>query len=82
MTAQEELDLVDAQIQKILASGVEEFSEATERAVMIRYEVLTKRKDQLQTQINTASGGIFKPVVQARDGVNGGRSAHVNSSFN
>jgi flagellar motility protein MotE (MotC chaperone) len=63
MTASDELALVDAALQKLYESNVQEYSEATEKAVRLRFESLTKRRDDLQAQIASATGGIFKPIT-------------------
>lgn len=65
MTTAEELALVDAALQSLYAAGVQEWSEASERVVQLRFDMLTARKDQLENKLAQEAGssrGVFQPI--------------------
>lgn len=53
---------VEAQIQSILSTGVEEYSAGTEKARMIRLAELRQMRRDLLEEVHSESGGTFRLV--------------------
>lgn len=62
MTTAQELALLNQQLELLYTTGVEEWSESSERVRKLRFESLTARKDQLETKLAQEQGGIFRPI--------------------